>query len=78
VEEERGKTLADYIDETPPTVVSVVPADGSSDVKVGSLSGIEVNFSEKMEESAINETSFLIKAGSSDCDHQFFFHPISA
>jgi RHS repeat-associated protein len=48
-------------DSTPPTVVSITPADGSTSVPVDQI--IEIQFSESVKSSTINSTSITFQSG---------------
>ena len=56
-------TTGAAVDNTPPTVISMVPANGSSGIAV--TDSITANFSEGMNIATINTTNFTVKAGSS-------------
>ena len=66
VDETTSQSLADYVDTTPPTVVSTTPADSSADVNPRTLSAIRVTFSEKIDERSLTAASFIVNDGSSD------------
>jgi RHS repeat-associated protein len=48
-------------DSTPPTVVSIIPADGSTSVPVDQV--IEIHFSEEIKASTVNSTSITFQTG---------------
>jgi Big-like domain-containing protein len=55
-----------YADTTSPTVLSVNPADDSTDVDPKSIDSISVAFSEQMDQSSLTSSTFAVDNGSTE------------
>ena len=61
--EEPDNAIEDYEDTTGPYVVSITPADGSSDVSPNFTKTLDIIFSEEMDETSLTTESIMVTDG---------------